>query len=143
MAIFSHQMRQAGLADVFEIGSAAIDGKLMGTPYHEFSVNAFLAHQVDLSGQSRALAPEDLIAADYILAMDRKNIAVLEDLAPEDSILDKIQLLPKLCVYRKPSRGELPDPIGQGQEVFMDAFLVLYDACNELLRRIREERDLS
>lgn len=79
-AVFLHLVREAGLADRFEVASAGTGSWHVGEPPHAGTLAILQAHDIPIKREKRArrITAADFDAYDYIIAMDRENI---EDLA--------------------------------------------------------------
>ena len=74
---------QAGLEHKIEVDSAGTGAWHIGEPPDPRALNAAAARGIDLSGQrARQIALADFHAFDYILGMDRQNLAVLNKMRP-------------------------------------------------------------
>lgn len=67
---------------------------------------------------------------DYILAMDRQNLSILEQLKPEGSSAS----LDLLMAYAE--GGEVPDPYYGGERGFVNVFEMIERACDGLLESL-------
>lgn len=140
MAVLRHHLRAAGLSETISVKSAGTEGQYAGSAYHEKTLRACAAHDVEISGTSTAVTAELVQEADYIVAMDEGNLAALREAFPEEE--GKFSLLGSYCVYRHPPRGEITDPVGAPMDAFFDCFLLIYDACSGLLQHIRSAHSL-
>jgi protein-tyrosine phosphatase len=84
---------------------------------------------------------EDFEIFDYIIAMDRANLADLRRMAPSDVAVRKIELL-RSFDFESPRDAEVPDPYygeGDGFERVLD---ICEAACRGLLEHIRARHGL-
>ena len=135
-AIFRHLVTEAGLADQIEIDSAGTLGFHAGSRPHPGTQRILHERGVPLGDHcAREVTPADLDEYDYVLAMDRENLADLRSLAPHNR-------RPRLFLDYAPGQPlrEVPDPYYNG------AFAATYDlvlaACHGLLAAICQEHGL-
>ncbi len=86
----------------------------------------------DLRG--RAIDPGDFTTFDYILAMDKQNLADLQRMCPAP-YLDKLHLFLKFST--EDGRIEVPDPYYGGPTGFSDVFDLVTAGAEGLLGHIR------
>ena len=93
---------------------------------------------LDLSYQrARAVTAEDLDAFDYILAMDRDNLAILRELARSEEASNKISLF--LDFADEMTLSEVPDPYYGGAQGFDHVYELVEAASRGLLRAINRK----
>ena len=136
-AVFRRLATEAGLADQFEIDSAGTLGFHAGSPPHPGTQRILRDRGVPLGDHlAREVLPADLDDYDYVLAMDRENLADLRSLAPHNR---RARLFLDYAPHQ-PLR-EVPDPYYNG------AFAATYDlvlaACRGLLDAICREQGLT
>eukprot|EP00798_Chlamydomonas_sp_ICE-L_P022263 gene22263-29335_t len=161
-AQFRAVVERHGLSNKFDIDSSGTGG---GNPnwylegsysYHEgdaadYRMTATAKKRgVYLTSRSRPLNPLDLSRFDYILGMDRNNMAAMQ--VASDYWLSKDsksvplnyqdRLLEMWTFCRKQKAGSIPDPYYGGEEGFEKVLDLLDDACEGLLEHIREERGI-
>ena len=136
-AVLRHLVADAGLADQFEIDSAGTLGFHAGSRAHPGTERILRERGVALGDHcAREVTPADLDDYDYVLAMDRENLADLRALAPHSR-------KPRLFLDYAPDQPlrEVPDPYYNG------AFAATYDlvlhACRGLLDTICREHGLT
>jgi protein-tyrosine phosphatase len=101
---------------VLEIDSAGTADYHIGAPPDPRSQSAARSRGIDISGlRARQIERTDFERFDYVLAMDRDNLAQLERLRPRDSRA-------RLCLFMRyaPQLGisEVPDPYYGGPQDF-------------------------
>lgn len=87
-----------------------------------------------MEGQvARQVEAQDFTVFDYIFAMDKQNLARLQQLKPADSLVE-----PQLFLKAFGALGvhEVPDPYYGGQDGFETVVTLLEDACNHFLTEI-------
>lgn len=93
-----------------------------------------------LTSRARGLKASDLDRFDYILTMDDSNFSNVQTLSTPDN-QHKIQKMTDYCVTH--SQSEVPDPYYGGPDGFELVIDLLEDACQELLKKIKTELELS
>ncbi|WP_322497148.1 low molecular weight protein-tyrosine-phosphatase [Chloroflexus sp.] len=132
-AIFRHLVEQAGLSDRFEIDSASTGGWHVGEPPHPGTQRVLARHNISTAGmRARQVRSADIDQFDYILVMDRENLADLGRFHPRARERAKLLLsfAPELEV------DEVPDPYYNGR--FDEVYQLIEIACRNLLAYIRE-----
>ncbi|MGW0393849.1 low molecular weight protein-tyrosine-phosphatase [Streptomyces sp. NPDC003042] len=110
-----------------EVRSAGTRDKWAGQLAHEQMAAAAAARGYDLSGhRASQVTGEVMDWADTILAMDCANLAVLQDLAPDERIRRKISL------YL--GDRDVPDPFGKDQQAFTEVIELVERAAAAVLR---------
>ena len=119
-------------ASEFEIASAGTHDYQVGKPPFEKAVAIAKQRGFDIGGcVSRRIASNDFDHFDYILAMDKANLAHLRSIAPTRS-KQKIELL--LEYGDKYYGKEVPDPYGGNDEGFVLAAEMIEDGCRGLVK---------
>lgn len=119
-----------GKRDEFEIASAGTHDYHAGEPPSPAAVEAARLRGYEIGARrARRVTSSDFDHYDYILAMDRANLANLRSIAPTRS-RQKIELL---LAYGNRYRGkEVPDPYGGRDEAFALAIDMIEDGCRGL-----------
>lgn len=135
--VFRQRVAQAGLDQLIQIDSAGTHGYHIGARPDARAQAAAARRRYDLSGlRARQVTRQDIEVFDYVLAMDRDNLAYLNSLAPPDH-RDRPQLF--LDYATKDNLREVPDPYygpEQGFELVLD---LAEDASLGLLTHIQQE----
>jgi protein-tyrosine phosphatase len=138
--VFRQQVEVAGLSHRIEVDSAGTSDWHKGEPPDSRSVHAASNRLYDLSCvRARQVEARDFEEFDYVLAMDRQNLAVLEELCPVGHE-EKVELL---LDYGNTGWTEVPDPYNAGPEGFELVLDLVETACVELLEMIRARHDLD
>jgi protein-tyrosine phosphatase len=127
--VFRHLVSQAGLADRFEIASAATSSWEIGEPVHPGTQAVLRKHQIKLDPRKRArqATPDDYMRYDHILAMDTYNLRLMPN-------LEKIT---RLTRFAPPgSREDVPDPYYTGDFDF--TYDLIYASCEGFLRWLQQ-----
>jgi len=137
-AVMRHLVAQAGLADHIEIESAGTGDWHVGEPRDRRSREVGERRGIPLAGRARQFVPADFARFDHVLAMDGKNLAELQAMAPDEAALKKIRLL-RSYDPSSAAGADVPDPYYGGADGFDHVFDVCQAACAGLLEEVRRE----
>jgi protein-tyrosine phosphatase len=138
--VMAHLVNERGLSTHIKVDSCGTIGHHAGEPPDGRSIAVAKKHQIDLTGQrSRQLRPEDLEIFDYILAMDRSNLAGIKQLATDHSRAS-VSLMLEHGSGR--SGKDVPDPYYGGPQGFDLVYDMILEACEGLLDSIVQEHSL-
>ncbi len=133
--VFIELLKRHGLEQRVRVDSAGTHAYHVGSAPDPRARAAAAKRGANLDQQrARKVSPEDFEVFDYILAMDRDNLEILEELCPPEH-RDKLQLMLRYA----PGIGveEVPDPYYGGTAGF-DRVLDLIEVASEgLLAEIR------
>ena len=134
--VFRHLVREAGLADRIRIDSAGTHGYHVGSPPDERSAHHASLRGYDLSAlRARQVAAPDFERFDLILAMDRENLALLEEECPPA----QRHKLRRLMEFAPEGLGDVvADPYYGGKQGFETVLDHIEAACEGLLEYIRQ-----
>jgi protein-tyrosine phosphatase len=134
-------VEEAGLGSRIEVESAGTGDWHVGEGPDERATAAAARRGITLGGSARRVAHADLESYDYVIAMDRDNLAELRRLASEPHHEEKLGLL-REHDENATAAGELevPDPYFGGADGFEIVLDAVEAACRGLLARIAEER---
>ena len=80
--VLQHMVHQRGMAEQFEIASAAVSREELGNPVYPPARKELARHGIDASGHcARQMTKRDYQHFDYILAADRSNLRGIERIA--------------------------------------------------------------
>jgi protein-tyrosine phosphatase len=127
-----HLVEAAGLAARFFIDSAGTSAYHQGEAADPRSASAALRHGIKLTSLSRPFLVQDFAAFDYIVAMDRQNLANLQRLASSPQDQQKLSLLRSFDP--KADAPDVPDPYFQDN--FDGVFEICRAGCAGLLEQI-------
>lgn len=134
--VFRHYVEDAGLSGQIRIDSAGTHNYHIGDPPDLRAQQAARQRGYDMSGlRGRQVGVSDFHRFDYVLAMDRANLAILQRLAPPDS---DTQLRLFLEYARHYTEREVPDPYYGGADGFERVLDMAEDAAEGLLQHIRQ-----
>ena len=133
--VFRHLVENEGLADAVHVDSAGTGAWHIGDAPDARAQAAARGRGVDLSRQrARQVAAGDFQRFDYVIAMDRSNLASLQTLARPET-RDRIRLF--LDFAPELGQREVPDPYYGGADGF-DIVLDMVEAASRgLLDDIR------
>jgi len=135
-AVFRHFVESAGLSEHIVIDSAGTHDYHIGDPPDQRMQRAARQRGYDMSAlRGRQVEAGDFRRFDYVLAMDRGNLAILQNLAPPDS---DIQAQLFLEYARHHAEREVPDPYYGGADGFERVLDMVEDAAQGLLQEIRK-----
>lgn len=127
-------VEQAGLGDRVEIDSAGTHGYHIGKPPDPRTQEAAAKRGLDLSGlRARRVAPSDFERFDLILAMDRDNLALLEEACPPEH-RGKLRLF--LEYAENFDEDEVPDPYYGGVQGFEHVLDLVEDGARGLIAKL-------
>lgn len=135
-AVFRHYVENAGLSEHIRIDSAGTHDYHIGEPPDARTQRAAEQRGYDMSGlRGRQVEAADFERFDYVLAMDRANLAILQHLAQKRGGDPRLFL-----EYAKHHRErEVPDPYFGGADGFERVLDMVEDAAEGLLQHIREK----
>jgi len=139
-AVFRHYVESAGLSASILIDSAGTHDYHIGHAPDLRSQHAAEQRGYDMSSlRGRQVESLDFERFDYVLAMDRANLAILQYLAPRGC---KKQLQLFLDYARHHKEREVPDPYYGGEQGFEQVLDMIEDAAQALLQHI-QQRDFA
>jgi protein-tyrosine phosphatase len=136
-AVFRHQVAEAGLSDYFVIDSAGTGSWHAGERPHPGTLQILARHGIaDGDQRARQVRSSDFTNFDYIVAMDRENLANLQAFAPGNR--QRMRLL--LEYAPELHEQEVPDPYYSGG--FDYVYQLVNTACHSLLAHIRRNEGI-
>lgn len=133
-AVFRSHVSTQGLSHRFEIDSAGTGDWHAGEPAHHDTRATAKKRGVEITHRARHWKRADFERYDWILAMDRSNLANLHALAAHDEHRKKVHLF-RSFEPDAPALAEVPDPYYTGE--FDLVFEICERASAALLARIR------
>ena len=132
--VFRHLVAEAGLADRFVVDSAGTGAWHEGERADPRSIQVAAAHGVTLDGRARQIREEDVRTFDVVVAMDRDNLAVLQEVSSAAGGTARLHLL---RAFDPTADGdEVPDPYYGGPQGFEKVYRMVHAACEGLLREL-------
>ena len=136
-AVFTHKARALGLDSRLHIDSAGTGDWHLGEPPDRRSQRHAAQRGYDLSMlRARQVLPGDFRRFDFVLAMDRSNLAVLERLRPGTGVTRPQLLLP----FGSSGLLDVPDPYHGDEREFEAVLDLIEEATDALLAHIRTTR---
>jgi protein-tyrosine phosphatase len=136
-AVLSQNAAAANLGKRIRIDSAGTHAYHIGHAPDPRSQAAAAARGYRLDAlRARQIEPRDFAEFDYILAMDRDNLADLERVTPQMP-RTRPQLLMEFA--SRPTLLEVPDPYYGGADGFEHVLDLVEEACFGLLQAIKKE----
>lgn len=133
--VFRRLAEEAGVLDELMIDSAGTHDYHVGNQPDPRAQEAARRRGYDLSSlRARQVEERDFARFDYILAMDRENLASLQRLCPPEH-RHKVRLY--LSFSSRFADAEVPDPYYGGREGFDRVLDMVEDAAQGLLDEIR------
>ena len=135
-------VERAGLAGRIEIDSAGTGAWHVGEPADERARAAAERRGLSLDSVARQVTRADFDRFDYLVAMDRENLAALERMAPDQSARGKVRLL-RSFDPASPRGAAVPDPYYGGDDGFEEVLDICEAACRGLCEHIAREHGLG
>ncbi|MDS1309834.1 low molecular weight protein-tyrosine-phosphatase [Marinobacter xiaoshiensis] len=133
--LFRRLVQQAGLQDKVFIDSCGTSNWHIGKGPDARSISAANNRGVDISAlKARQFTEKDLDTFDYIIVMDRQNLADVKDIWHQNGGTKPTLFLE----YGSSDLTEVPDPYYGGEEGFEHVLDLIQDAGEGLLRDIQE-----
>ena len=132
--VFRHLIVQAGLQNKVLVDSAGTLDYHVGSPPDRRSVRAAARRGYEIGAlRARELAIADYADFDYLLAMDREHLAIMQSSAPPE-YQEKIALM--LDFSDRYRGNEVPDPYYGGPQGFEHVLDLIEDGATGLLSEI-------
>ncbi len=139
--VFRRKVEEAGLDGSIHIDSAGTHAYHVGEPPDPRATEAASRRDIDLRPlRARKATTRDFEHFDYVLAMDRDNLRLLEMLRDGS---DSARLHLFLDFARSSNETEVPDPYYGGNQGFERVLDMIEDAAEGLLDHIRREHGLA
>ena len=138
-AVFRHYVEHAGLTEQIKIDSAGTHDYHVGAAPDVRALYSAQQRGYNMSGlRGRQVEKGDFHRFNYVLAMDKANLAILQGLVPPDSHA-QVKLL--LDYARHHPQREVPDPYYGGAEGFERVLDMVEDAAQGLLEEIQQRKN--
>jgi len=139
--VFEHLLAQQGLSQVVEVDSCGTGDWHVGQAPDRRATLEAGKRGYDLSPlRARQLEARDFLNFDYMLGMDRMNLAELQAMCP-DSYTGHLGLF--LPFALAPVTEEVPDPYYGGADGFSHVLDLIEAASEGLLRVIRHAQEID
>lgn len=139
-AVMQKLVDDNGLSDIIELDSAGTGNWHVGERADSRMRSHASKRGIELTSIARQIKPRDLKTFDYIIGMDDSNIQNIKRLDSSGKYADKIYSMVGFC--SDGSYSEVPDPYFGGAAGFELVLDILDDACNGLLKKVREDREI-
>lgn len=135
--VLRHMARQENLDEHILVDSAGTHDYHVGEKPDRRSVRAAARRGYELDGlRARQVAAEDFAGFDYLLAMDRDHLSILENSASPG----QQQKISMFLDFSPRYRGnEVPDPYGGGEQGFEHVLDLIEDGAAGLLAEIKKK----
>ena len=138
-AVFRHLVKEAGVDHLIHVDSAGTHAYHIGNPPDHRAQNTALQRGYKMHDlRARAVQPNDFQEFDYILAMDKENLSLLQQRSPQQH-LSKIQLFMQYSTQVNPD-VEVPDPYFGGNQGFELVLDMVEEASQGLLAHLRNNK---
>ena len=150
-AVFQDHIRRAGLQDQISVDSAGVGAWHPGESAHPGTLAVLREHDIAYDGRARQIRYDDFNHFDYVLAMDRENLAGILRLVNrgERSSQEKMDRLyngahrPEIGMFLSYANRagsvaeiEVPDPYYDGRYPLV--YELVEEGCTALLAHIRQ-----
>lgn len=133
--VFRKVVQQAGLDDRVTIDSCGTGGWHVGKAPDSRAIAAARQRGIDIADlRARQFSGEDLDSFDYVLVMDRQNLADVRDVWRQNGGTEPVLFLE----FGSSGHVEVPDPYYGGDHGFEHVLDLINDASEGLLQHIRE-----
>ncbi|MDC0662006.1 low molecular weight protein-tyrosine-phosphatase [Marinobacter sp. SS21] len=136
--VFQQAVDAAGMQTLIEVDSCGTGSWHVGKAPDSRAIEAARRRGIDISHlRARQFQPNDLTQFDYILVMDRQNLADVKDLWHRDGGTE-----PRLFLEFANTSGslEVPDPYFGGVQGFERVLDLIESASQGLIATIREKQ---
>lgn len=138
-AVFRHLVKAAGVDHLIHVDSAGTHAYHIGNPPDHRAQNTALQRGYKMHDlRARAVQSNDFEEFDYILAMDKENLSLLQQRSPQQH-LSKIQLFMQYSTQVNPD-VEVPDPYFGGNQGFELVLDMVEEASHGLLAHLRTNK---
>jgi protein-tyrosine phosphatase len=137
-AVMQRMVEQAGLADRIAVDSVGTGSWHIGEPAHYGTRDVLRRQGIDYTGCARQITRADIREADYLIAMDRENVAAVREIESSPVVRQKLRRL--LEFVPRPETLDVPDPYFDGS--FDTVYRLVEAGCRGLLDHIRAEHKL-
>ena len=131
--VLKDMVKKAGVADRFEIASAAVSREEIGNPVYPPARRELARHGISCEGKrARQVTAQDYEDYDYLICMDHSNVRNLKRIIGDDP-KNKVHLMMDFT----DTPGEVSDPWYTGD--FAKTYDDIWRGCQGLLARLNDE----
>jgi len=103
------------------------------------SINIASKYNIDISEQrAREFTREDFNDFDIIYAMDSSNYNHIIQMAWDKNEMNKVKLILNEIYFNE--NKDVPDPYTGGDEGFKDVYLMLDNACDKIINKLKYDK---
>lgn len=135
-AVFQQKVNDAGLGDKIMVDSAGTHNYHVGEKAHQGTLAILKKHNIPYDGRARQFVQRDLTDFDYVLPMDKANLAKIQPYLGGESDAEVKLFLS----YGNHSLQEVPDPYYDGR--FAEVYELVDKGSDALLAHIRKKHGL-
>lgn len=140
--VFRDRVREAGLADHFEIASSGTGKWHVGQSADQRMRETAQEHGLSLDDHTASqFGADDLAAYDHIFVMDKDNLNDVLFLDEEERYNGKVRLFREFDP--EPGDFQVPDPYYGGDDGFETVYNIVDRTARVLLERLIDEYDLT
>jgi protein-tyrosine phosphatase len=138
--VFRKLAIDAGVDEELHIDSMATSTYEIGNDPDPRTLKNAKEHGLELSHKAKQITKVDFLRANYVLAMDHKNIEALHSLLKlGDQAVTKLYLLRD---FDPKGPGEIADPYFGDEALFESTYQLIHQSCQGLLAEVIEEYKL-
>ncbi len=138
-AVMQHKIDELGLSDQYKVESAGTHGYHIGEKSDERSRALAREKGVDMEYvRSQKISINDYDYYDYILAMDRDNLELIEYYSPAKPKAKIALFLSFATQLEQTNRDEVPDPYYGGAQGFEDVFQLVEIGCDAIIQTLHQ-----
>ena len=138
-AVMQHKIDELGLSDQYKVESAGTHGYHIGEKSDERSRALAREKGVDMEYvRSQKISINDYDYYDYILAMDRDNLELIEYYSPPNPKAEIALFLSFATQLEQTNRDEVPDPYYGGAQGFEDVFQLVEIGCDAIIQTLHQ-----
>jgi protein-tyrosine phosphatase len=136
-AVMNSRIAKEGLSSKIKCDSAGTISFHAGEPADARMKQHAQKRNIRLTSISRQIRSEDFEEFDYVIGMDDENMFNMQSFLPTPELGNKMSKMTDYCSNENP--GHVPDPYYGGAAGFEQVLDILEDACDGLLKHIRDE----
>jgi len=140
-AVFQKMVKEAGLSQQIQVDSAGTGSWHVGEKAHPNTLRVLQKHAIPYNGRARQFRRDDLDDFDYVLAMDKENLAHVQQQSYQNKT--KVNLFLNYAKEKGKVRvDEVPDPYGNPDSAYEEVYDLVTKGCAALLDHIRTRHGL-